>query len=354
MTPRSIRKLGVSLGAALAALAITAPVAAAAPTAPTAATAGAVSAPAKLSPAARGLNASPAAALRSYWTADRRKKAISADTLTRTGKAPTGPAAVPTGKSGSVPGAAPAGTTKPTKSRAPHGGATTMGSAATFWPYRGDAPATTVGKVFFTNAANGLDYVCSASVVNSEAKNLVWTAGHCVHGGPGGTWHYNWTVYPHYYYGADPYYGGWSARELWSRTEWTVGGSFSGDFGAAIVYPDGYGQQIANVTGGQGFAWNQARGQYVYDFGYPQAPPFDGQSLQYCDGYTFNSGADLGLNCNMTGGSSGGPWLMYFDGYFGYVNGVNSYKYTNDPSRIYSPYFGNAAGSLYNAVRYRY
>lgn len=57
------------------------------------------------------------------------------------------------------------------------------------WPNRYDTPAYTNGKVFFTQG--GLGYACSGSVVSSEARTTVFTAGHCVHGGPGGAYHTN-------------------------------------------------------------------------------------------------------------------------------------------------------------------
>jgi len=41
----------------------------------------------------------------------------------------------------------------------------------------------TVGKIFFTDASDGENYVCSGSVVNSPARHMAFTAGHCVHGG---------------------------------------------------------------------------------------------------------------------------------------------------------------------------
>ena len=53
----------------------------------------------------------------------------------------------------------------------------------------------------------------------------------------------------------------------------------------------------------------------------------------------------------MTGGSSGGAWLRWFDGNWGYINGLNSYKYNNDPNTMYSPYFGDAASSLSGGQR---
>jgi hypothetical protein len=47
----------------------------------------------------------------------------------------------------------------------------------------------------------------------------------------------------------------------------------------------------------------------------------------------------------MTGGCSGGPWVMGF-GSNNYVNGHNSYRPNNQPLEIYSPYFGDNAHSL--------
>ncbi|MGV9374017.1 hypothetical protein [Micromonospora tulbaghiae] len=47
----------------------------------------------------------------------------------------------------------------------------------------------TVGKIFYTSSTDGLGHYCSASVVNSPARNMVFTAAHCVHDGPGRDWH---------------------------------------------------------------------------------------------------------------------------------------------------------------------
>jgi len=47
-----------------------------------------------------------------------------------------------------------------------------------------DVVPSTAGKLFFTD--NGLNYVCSASTINNNYKNLIITAGHCVHSSAGG------------------------------------------------------------------------------------------------------------------------------------------------------------------------
>jgi hypothetical protein len=125
------------------------------------------------------------------------------------------------------------------------------------------------------------------------------------------------------------------------------------DIGAAVMWTNGSGQRIADVTGSQGIEWNGARGQSVYHWAYPAAPnpPFDGESLQYCTGTTFDSGSDLGLACDMQGGASGGVWVRGYNGTWGYTISVNSYHKGNDLTKIYGPYFGDGAANLYNAVR---
>ena len=57
--------------------------------------------------------------------------------------------------------------------------------------------ARTNGKVFFT--LNGSNFQCSGTIVNSEGKDTVWTAGHCVNAGQtNGAWATNWTFVPAY------------------------------------------------------------------------------------------------------------------------------------------------------------
>jgi len=218
------------------------------------------------------------------------------------------------------------------------------------------APATTTGKVFFTTH-NDKNWVCSGSAVNSGGKDSVITAGHCVYGSlggevPGEGWHTNWVFVPDYDNGYAPY-GMWTAKQLWTLSNYIANQDEADDIGGAVINTNSYGQHIVNVVGGQGFAWNWSSSEYVYDFGYPAAAPFNGATLQYCNGSEFNwtsVSSTTGLACNFTGGSSGGPWLMSFNGTSGYINGVNDFVYTSLPGYIFSAYFGNNADSLYNAM----
>jgi V8-like Glu-specific endopeptidase len=218
------------------------------------------------------------------------------------------------------------------------------------------APATTTGKVFFTTH-NGENWVCSGSTVNSNGKDSVITAGHCVYGSlggevPGEGWHSNWMFVPDYDNGYAPY-GVWTAKELVTLTNYVNNQDEGDDIGGAVLNTNYYGQHIVNVVGGQGFAWNWPASEYVYDFGYPQAAPFNGATLQYCNGSEFGwSGisSTMGLNCNFTGGSSGGPWLMDFNGQVGYIDGVNDFGYSSLPGYIFSADFGNNADAVYNTM----
>jgi V8-like Glu-specific endopeptidase len=216
------------------------------------------------------------------------------------------------------------------------------------------APAITSGRVFFVGSDGG-NYSCSGSAVNSEGKNLVFTAGHCVVEGGKAKW-YNaqpWIFVPRYNNGNAPY-GQWTARQLWSLNGWINDGNRTYDIGAAVMNTNASGQRLVNVVGGQGIEWNYPLVQYHFQFGYPARSPFNGSTLKYCTGTTYNDGGHQGINCNMTEGASGGPWLDDFDGTFGRVNSVNSWVFWNGAGVRYKwngPYFGNGARDLYGLIR---
>ena len=269
--------------------------------------------------------------------------------------------AIASGPAGRVGGTAPDEALRGPAVRVPsatsRGVRPAYGSIGSPWPGNASLPpVTTTGRVFFTTR-NGESWSCSGSTVNSAGKDSVITAGHCVYGSLGGQvsgegWHTNWIFVPGYENGYAPY-GVWTAKELWTPTNYYDNQDEGDDMGGAVINTNAYGQHIVNVLGGQGIAWNYANDQFVYDFGYPAEAPFNGSTLEYCTGSEFNwSGIanTMGLPCNFTGGSSGGPWLMSFNGEFGYVNGVNDFGYSSLPGYIFAAYFGNNAASLYDAM----
>lgn len=241
--------------------------------------------------------------------------------------------------------------------RAPRllGGLTGAGAAdeSTGSPWTGGGNVVaTAGRVFFT--VGGRDASCSGNAVTSENKSTVITAGHCVK--YQGSWHADWIFVPAYHQGEAPY-GEWPAVSTHTTPQWHATEDIDYDIGAAVVRSVD-GQRLTDVVGGQGIAFNQPRGQRTYAFGYPAADPYDGSRLVYCAGTTFNDyffSNDLGLNCDMTGGSSGGPWFIGFDPQrgTGMQNSVNSFGYVFLPDVMFGPYFGDAARQLYQDVQRR-
>jgi len=218
--------------------------------------------------------------------------------------------------------------------------------------------ARTNGKVFFSRDVNKdgwidplrENFVCSGTVVNSEGKSLIWTAGHCVVDDQ--VWDSNFAFVPSYSNGWRPY-GTWTARTLTVTSAWFYNRDFRQDNGAATLYRN-FGYRIADYLGAQGLTWNQSANYYANAFGYPQGYPYTGAYLTHAAGNTGNPGdGTIYMFSGMTGGSSGGAWLRWFDGNWGWVNGHNDFVYTNSPVWMYSPYYGNQAANLYNAVRYQ-
>ena len=222
------------------------------------------------------------------------------------------------------------------------------------WDGPEQAPVTErTGKIFFTS--QGIDYVCSGAAVTSQNRDVVWTAGHCVHAGdPHVGFHSNWVFVPGRHDGVSPY-GVWTARLLSTTTGWARNGDLANDLGAAVTNPGGtLGLHLIDHVGGLGIGFHQPRSQLVYAFGFPAEAPYDGEHLIYCRGTAFDDPYDRaglnprtqGLDCDMGNGASGGPWLSDFDGSLGAVVSVSGYVYPGTP-RVFAPYQGDTARTLY-------
>jgi V8-like Glu-specific endopeptidase len=200
----------------------------------------------------------------------------------------------------------------------------------------------TVGKVFFTQG--GQDYVCSGNAVASEGGSVVATAGHCVN--DAGAWATNWVFVPGYGHGEAPY-GTWAATDLVSTDQWVSSGDISYDVAFATVEPENGEATLEQTTGTTSIAFNQERGARYSAYGYPASAPFDGESLESCAGTasddTLGGTLSQGIDCDMTGGSSGGPWFLDD----GAQNSVNSFGYDVQSNVMYGPYFGADAQSAY-------
>lgn len=281
--------------------------------------------------------AGPDATLR-YWTVERMRRAlIPRRPRPMRGRVPSDPGPA-TGTPVTIPGSAPV----PQSAR--HG----VETPGALWTARGAVRATT-GKVFFT--IGGADYVCSAGTVSSANHDLVATAGHCAQDATG-TWARNWIYVPGYDQGQRPY-GAFAARHMYVPSAWSAHADENYDVALVALSPSA-GRHVADVVGAQGIAFDQPRGSLVYGFGYPAGGHYDGERLTYCSGRTYPDShkitKDEGLRCDMTEGSSGGPWLTRFDAGTGtgVVTSVSSFKYADDPATMYGPYFGNAVRHMYD------
>jgi hypothetical protein len=234
-------------------------------------------------------------------------------------------------------------------------------------------PNRQVGKLYFDILRGpGRDWRhCSATAVNSENKSVVVTAGHCVYDpdpdgngyvGTNGYWFEGVQFCPGYEYGCK--LGRWFARQapsLYTTGSWFsgVGGQYDwrDDMGAVIVSPNTRGR-VVNVVGGQGIMFNTTVNRYRHAFGYPlrdsrwPAYEYDGEDLIYCPGTdTYYTGGFLRINCTMTGGASGGPWIHGRNSsWIGYVNSVNSHKPWGG-AYVGGPYFGTAESNLFRDTR---
>jgi len=285
--------------------------------------------------ASRSTTASERQAVLRYWTAERMAGAVE-----RVAK--PSPQAKPGGGGTGVTGTIGSGTSSNTNDVAKSGSPT---------------PQTAVGKVFFT--LKGTNYVCSASTVTSANDSTVLTAGHCLHEGRGGSRGFasNFMFVPAYDGSVSPAkepYGRYAASRLLTTSGWANSGDFVYDVGFAVVAKPSTGAVEARTGGfGLDFSPNTA-GTATTSWGYPAAGTYNGQTLKSCKGST---GPDpygsytQGIPCDLTGGSSGGPWLV---DQTGLAHSVNSYKYTSGPyanTTMYGPYFGPAARGLYETAQ---
>ncbi|MHA7289185.1 trypsin-like serine peptidase [Arthrobacter sp. MDT3-24] len=264
-----------------------------------------------------------------YWTSDRMRAAIPGDVLASK--------ALERGNSSSA-----ASVLKGPKTKV----AGTTGKPSLSQPA---GPVAHIGKVFFT--LGGQNYVCSGNVVSASNKSTVATAGHCLNEGPG-TFATNFVFVPKYKDGVAPY-GAWTADEYFTPTQWSTGGDITYDTGFAVMDPRQDGALLEDVVGGSGVAFNEDRGLQYTAYGYPAAKPFSGERLWSCTGTatkdTNNSQFNTqGIPCDMTGGSSGGPWFIG-SGSDGFQNSINSYGYSPKPV-MYGPYWGSVIKAAYDSA----
>jgi V8-like Glu-specific endopeptidase len=195
-------------------------------------------------------------------------------------------------------------------------------SADLAYPYR------TVGKLFFTIPGQG-NYVCSASVLRHR---IVVTAGHCLHKGSGGAngYYTNWRFVPAFRDGSAPFQT-WTWSYVMVANSWATGGGTvpnAADYGMLEMRDNtinGTVNRIGAVTGYLGYQTQALIPNHAHLLGYPCN--FD--SCQKMHQVTAQSARLVAPNnaeygSDMTGGSSGGPWVQNFGAYsVGQTGGLN-------------------------------
>ncbi len=271
-------------------------------------------------------------------------------------------------------------------------------------------PARPVAKYFFVDAA-GKSSWCTATVVNAQNMSMAVTAAHCVYDAGAGGWNRSGFICPGYDAGTCKL-GAWPVRLHVTHTQW-INGSKAYDYDSAFILlgTDRFSQverrvrqkrncserrtrrarkrcrrkerrnprystvtervaesaaTVQSVSGSQGIAWDAAVPSEVWAFGYPATDPrwpdvaYDDRYLTWCprrQAVWVEAHLSLLIACGMTGGSSGGPWLISPNSAWGaYVNSVNSHKAFVENGTLYGygPYFaGSAEGSLYQTYQVR-
>jgi hypothetical protein len=213
-------------------------------------------------------------------------------------------------------------------------------------------PYVTHGRVFLT-LPGGLRGSCSGTLVTSDNKSVVMTAAHCLLNPDVGRFATSLTFAPGYQDGVAPF-GLWSANSLLVTPRWASSilagvGDPRFDVGAAVLTPDAEGRLATDVFGARGVLFNADPSQSFTSFGYPAAPPFNGQRLISCESepgpslHLLGQPSPIGMGCDMTPGSSGGGWVVQGQS----VNSVVSFSMIGHPEVQYGPYFGQAALDLY-------
>jgi len=275
--------------------------------------------------------------VRAYWTPERMATAIPGDTLLSDAAAvvPVGPVNLGLGSA-----------------QARRANAQQVGNP-------NSKPFRTHGKVFFDLGVLG--YVCSGTSVKSKTESLVVTAGHCTYSEADG-YATNFMFVPAYKNGDDPF-GEWTAKKIKTTPQWENNENISYDVGMATMHKLN-GKTLADKVGKRGIAFNKSNDQDFDVFGYPAEDPFDGEKMYRCDSPSQgrdndqNNPKPIRIDCNMTGGSSGGGWVIGGEK----VNSVVSYGYectipipplcdNPEEGKLFGPYFGDVIKDLYKSQK---
>jgi len=202
----------------------------------------------------------------------------------------------------------------------------------------------TVGALFYTTGT--AKHFCTASVVDSDARDLILTAAHCVYTG---SYAGNIEFVPGYHDGLQPY-GAWVVKTIYVAAGWARSRDPDLDFAFLSVAPaDGAGLPIQQLTGGLRLGINRPYRRPVEVIGYNNT----GRRPIKCATHSFEfEPGQLELYCDdYRAGTSGGPWIVRYDGRNGsglVIGVIGGYEQGGDYAwASYSAYLGRPALDLY-------
>lgn len=235
------------------------------------------------------------------------------------------------------------------------------------------------GKLFMTDPVSGDDGSCTASSIQSNSRNMIVTAGHCLHGGgPDGEYYIDVKYIPRY----DPYvdirgrYGEYVAIYGEVMPNWELSGktcsdpkdcadvpisAYDHDVGFAAVIPSSplIATPLVDRVGGHEVQFSTASLFDTTIIGYPRnLGPGDGGMMPYrCDGLAHNEEYDNHVfltfdNCPFEKGASGGPWLVDFEDDVTEAKLFSVTSTTDQVGRLRAPYFDSDTETLYDKVEY--
>jgi len=222
------------------------------------------------------------------------------------------------------------------------------------YPYRA------AGQLFFKE--NGSSYICSASMIK---RGVLVTAGHCVVDNSTGNFYNSFQYIPSRKKKSAPY-GIWEGAKVYVLNSYRynqsgecINGVICKNDVAVIVLKPKDGKYAGDYTGWFGYGINTYSyakvqgllGAQITQLGYP-ASHDQATMMQRTDSLGIKAGSDYKNNTvigsRMTGGSSGGPWLVNFGqvaklssgttrGHEAKTNvivGVTSWGFTSDQYKI--------------------
>src|SRR4051794_18427300 len=200
------------------------------------------------------------------------------------------------------------------------------------------AQSARVGALFDAGHDGGLDgdHFCTASVVRSPGHDLLVTAAHCLDGAG------DLLFVPGYRDGEAPY-GVWKVQRRYLPAGGAEGQDEDSDVAFAAL-EDRDGKGVEDAVGGNRFATGVATGATAVTVtGYPSSRDVP---IACTNKPTAHSRTQQRIECpDLTGGTSGSPWVNGDGQVVGVVGGHEQGGATADVS--YSVVFGAEAAALY-------